>query len=76
MSRKVKKIIKKLHGKTIERAWIAKKEGCDDIPYLFLKMMDGSVYKIVSSYGSFTGESQSEYPCFISVHEERGEMKK
>ena len=60
---------KQLEGKKIIKAEIKGIEECDDKPFLFLTMEDGSVYKITSYYGMYTGKSDDEYPRFIKVEE-------
>jgi hypothetical protein len=63
-----------MEGKTIKRVWIEKEpkedeREFDDEPYLFLEMTDGTLFKITSSYGGYTGGSKDEYPAFISIEE-------
>jgi len=60
-------IIRELAGKTIEKAWTQKNPDTDDEPYLFLKMSDGSEFEVSANYGSYTGNSEDEYPRFISI---------
>ena len=63
--------IKSLEEKKIVKAYYKKieekHENYDDVPFLFLEMEDGSIFKITSLYGTYTGESKDEYPCFIDV---------
>jgi hypothetical protein len=58
---------KELIGKKIVKAEIKGIESCDDKPYLFLTMDDGSIFKIIAEYGRYTGNSQDEYPRFIKI---------
>ncbi|MEK6935762.1 MAG: hypothetical protein AABW67_03165 [Nanoarchaeota archaeon] len=61
-------IVKELIGKKITNAevkGIDKKY--DDKPYLFLTMDTGEVFKIIASYGMYTGKSDDEYPRFINI---------
>ena len=65
--KKIKRV-KALEGKKILKAWIEKiSEQYDDEPFLFLKMEDGSLFKIISWYGAYTGKSEDEYPRFIEI---------
>jgi hypothetical protein len=64
----------KLIGKRIVKAEIKGIEGFDDMPYLFLTMEDGSIFKVTSCYDGYTGKSNDEYPRFIKV-EELGEKE-
>ena len=61
--------IKELIGKKIIKAEIKGIEGYDDMPYLFLTMEDGSIFKVTSYYDRYTGKSNDEYPRFIKVEE-------
>lgn len=61
------KSVEELVSKTIKKAWIEGIEGYDDKPFLFLEMEDGSVFKIISDYGSYTGGSEDEYPRFVKI---------
>lgn len=56
-----------LIGKTITSAKITGVENCDDYPYLELEFSDGTKTVITASYGGYTGKSEDEYPCYISV---------
>jgi len=65
----------KLIGKTIVRAKILGIKNCDDKPYLVLTMDDGSKFKIIANYGRYTGNSEDEYPRFISIEEQSKETE-
>lgn len=39
----------------------------DDKPFLDLHFDDGTMVAITSVYGSYTGKSEDEYPCFVLV---------
>ena len=58
-----------LVGKKIMSAEIKGIDGCDDLPFLLLKMEDGSVFTIISYYDDYTGKSDNEYPRCIRVVE-------
>jgi len=59
----------KLIGKRIIKTEIKGIEGFDDMPYLFLTMEDGSIFKITSYYDRYTGKSNDEYQRLIKVEE-------
>lgn len=59
--------IKDLVGKTITASTVMKRANFDDEGWLKLEFTDGTVCVIVSSYGGYTGDSEDEYPTFISV---------
>jgi hypothetical protein len=59
-----------LIGKTIKAVQELKLKEYDDQGYLLMEFTDGSKALIVSSYGSYTGGSEDEYPTYISI---RGE---
>ncbi len=68
------KIVKELIGKKIINAKIKGiNKKYDDKPYLFLTMNTGEVFKIIASYGRYTGKSDDEYPRFINI--EKGDNK-
>jgi hypothetical protein len=57
-----------LVGKTIKCASIeALSARYDDMPILVLTMTDGSVVRVTAEYGGYTGNSEDEYPRWISV---------
>lgn len=63
-----KELLSELAGKTIKSAAIKKiSEEYDDEPYLDIEMTDGSVYRVTSYYGGYTGNSDDEYPAFIGL---------
>ena len=57
----------KLIGKTIKHIELRGIKDCDDNPYLDITFNDNTKITIISYYGSFTGKSDGEYPCFIGV---------
>lgn len=59
--------LKYLIGKTIKKISKRGIEGYDDIPYIDIEFTDKSKITIIADYGSYTGESNDEYPRFISV---------
>ena len=73
-----KKELDALAGRTIVSAsirggtknWYG--DDADDVPFLDLYFNDGTMVTITSAYGSYTGKSEDEYPCFVLV----GEIKK
>ena len=65
-----KEIISKLIGKTIKSARIERFSSEYDDKLLILEMTDGSVFRIVPEYGSYTGNSIDEYPSYIEIYEE------
>lgn len=56
-------------GKTIKDFNFKGVHKCDDIPYLELFFDDNTSVLIHSWYGGYTGKSEDEYPCFISISE-------
>jgi len=58
-----------LIGKKIINAKIKGIPTCDDEPYLILEFDDNSIVTIKASYGGYTGNSEDEYPAFISIEE-------
>lgn len=62
-------IEEKLIGKKIIKAEIKGIEDCDDKPYLYLTMDDGTVFNIIAEYDNYTGKSNDEYPRFIIIKE-------
>jgi hypothetical protein len=65
----VKVVANRLVGKTIESVEVKGLEGFDDVPFLILKMTDGSVYEIEADYNGYSGESQDEYQRLIEIRE-------
>ena len=66
------KAMNELKGKTIEDVYFRGIKRriyyYDDIPFLFIKTTDGTIFKITGGYwGSWTGKSKGEYPAFISI---------
>lgn len=62
--------ISELIGKTIVNTQFMKKNGYDDEAWVRLDFTDGTHCFVVSSYGSFSGESEDEYPAFIFLQNE------
>ena len=61
--------ISELIGKTIVNTQFMKKNGYDDEAWVRLDFTDGTHCFVVTSYGSFSGESEGEYP-YISLQNE------
>ncbi len=59
--------IQDLIGKTIANAKIQKLSKHDDTGFLKLNFSDGSECLVVASYGTYTGNSNDEYPTLISI---------
>jgi len=59
--------IEDLIGKTIATAEVSGMPGYDDTPYLTLTFEDNTSITIVADYGGYTGNSEDEYPRYISV---------
>lgn len=64
------KTFKELIGKTITNAEELLCDGYDDRAWLKLEFSDGSNVIIESIFGSYTGNSLGEYPCFIRINDE------
>lgn len=62
--------ISELIGKTIVNTQFMKKNGYDDEAWVRLDFTDGTHCFVVASYGSFSGESEGEYPAFIFLQNE------
>jgi len=58
----------KLIGKTIIKIERKGTKGCDDTPYIVLTFSDGSTAVFEGHYGGYTGESEDEYPRYITLH--------
>lgn len=56
-----------LAGKTITSATRMAPPGVDDKPFLRLQFTDGTEAYIRASYGGYTGNSDDEYPAFVTV---------
>lgn len=57
-----------LVGKTIKSVEkTGHSKDCDAVNVLVLTMEDGTIFRIVGSYGGYTGKSCDEYPESISV---------
>lgn len=62
-----------LVGKTIKEAFLEKAvdsetgKEYDDMPYLHIITNDDSYYLIIAWYGMYSGNSQDEYPVFITL---------
>ena len=72
---------RKLIGKKIIKAEIIElyeniDRKYDDKPILKLTMEDGSIFEIKADYGGYTGDSEDEYPRFISVIKKEKELLK
>ena len=64
--------IKDLEGKTISKATQMKLKEYDDDGFLLLEFADKSKCLIEASYGGYTGDSENEYPTYISIaHDSR-----
>ena len=59
-----------LIGKTIINTQLMKKNGYDDEAWVRLDFTDGTHCFVVSSYGSYSGKSEDEYPAFIFLQNE------
>lgn len=53
-------------GKTITKADLYRLADYDDKPVLKLEFTDGTHCCVVATYGGYSGESEDEYPCFIT----------
>jgi len=68
-----KKTLKDFEGKTIKKVWLERhkkdnKEEYNDVPFLFIEFTDGSIFKIESTYGGYTGGSYGEYPSYFIIN--------
>lgn len=61
-----------IEGKTIRRAVKVKKPNYDDEGFLLLEFTDGTDCIIEAWFGSFSGNSEEEYPTGISVRKNKG----
>jgi hypothetical protein len=61
---------KDLVGKTIISAQLMKKPEYDDEAWAKLGFQDGSHCFVVSSYGSYSGNSEDEYPAYVFLQED------
>jgi hypothetical protein len=69
-----------LYGKRIVRAWVGgidqgagqyssilKDEKYDDEPFFYIELDTGEIFRFVSFYGGYTGNSDDEYPRYIRL---------
>lgn len=59
-----------LVGKTIKAVQELKLKEYDDQGYLLMEFTDGAKALIVAVYGSYTGESEDEYPTYLRIEGE------
>lgn len=59
--------MKELIGKLITSAEKMRKENHDDEGWLKLSFSDGTCCVVVAGYGGYTGDSEDEYPTYLTV---------